>query len=235
MKISIMPSKVVGIVGGMGPEAGVDLAYKIIRLSPARRDQEHIHVILDNFSQIPDRTAYILGRGENPLPYLIQSVERLKNAGAEIFVMSCNTAHYFYDDIVEKTGVHMLHIARQSFKAIENMNISGPIGVLGTVGTLKGKIYEGFGYEVVYPDDKHLAMLMDAIYGIKAGEYEGPAKLIDRVIDHLVGKGAVALIMACTEIPLVKKRLQSPVPIVDATLELARAVVKEVYGIDAGR
>lgn len=232
--MSITPKKVVGIIGGMGPEAGVDLVYKIIRLSPARKDQEHLHVILDNYSQIPDRTAYILGRGENPLPFLIEAVERLKSAGATIFAMSCNTAHYFYRDIVDATGVDMLHIARESFRQLTRLSVKGPVGVMGTIGTIKGSIYEGFGYDVVYPDQKHLDMLMDAIYTIKAGEYERPATLINNVINYLVKRGVSALIMACTEIPLVKDRLNAPVPLIDATEALARGIVREGYGIQRG-
>lgn len=229
--MSTMPSKVVGIIGGMGPEAGVDLVYKVIKLSPAKRDQEHLHVILDNYSQIPDRSAYILGRGENPLPYLIESVLRLKGAGAEIFAMSCNTAHYFYEDIVKETGVYMLHIARESMREVASHGVKGPVGVLGTVGTVKGRIYEGFGYDVIYPDERYLTMLMDAIYTIKSGVYGRPAILIQRVIDHMVDKGAAALIMACTEIPLVKDKIRSPLPLIDATLALAKGIVREAYGL----
>ncbi len=232
--MSITPKKVVGIIGGMGPEAGVDLVYKIIRLSPARKDQEHLHVILDNYSQIPDRTAYILGRGENPLPFLIESVERLKRAGANIFAMSCNTAHYFYKDIVSATGVDMLHIAKESFRQVDRLSVKGPVGVMGTIGTIKGSIYEGFGYDVVYPDPGHLEMLMDAIYTIKAGEYERPSLLINRVIDHLVERGVSAIIMACTEIPLVKGRLRSSSILIDATEALAKGIVREGYGIEVG-
>ena len=234
MKKSITPKKVVGIIGGMGPEAGVDLVYKIIRLSPATKDQEHLHVILDNYSQIPDRTAYILGRGENPLPFLIEAVERLKRASATIFAMSCNTAHYFYKDIVDATGVDMLHIARESFRQIDKLSVKGPVGVMGTIGTIKGSIYEGFGHEVVYPDPEHLDMLMDAIYTIKAGEYKRPAILINDVIDHLMRKGVSAIIMACTEIPLVKDHLSCPVPLIDATEALAKGIVREGYGRDVG-
>jgi len=222
-----MESKVVGIVGGMGPEAGVDLTRKIIQLTPATRDQDHIHVILDNDTSIPDRTAFILGRGENPLPYLLRSVNRLKSVGAEIFAMACNTAHYFYDEIVRITGVYMLHIAKESLRELETLNIEGRVGLMGTKGVVVGKVYEGFNYDIVYPDQRHLDMLMEAIYGIKAGTYEKPAQLIDQVISHLVKKGVAAIIMACTEIPLVKDRLHCLVPLVDSTLALAKGIVRE--------
>ena len=222
-----MESKVVGIVGGMGPEAGVDLVRKIIQLTPATKDQDHIHVILDNYTSIPDRTAFILGRGENPLPYLLKSVNRLKRVGAEIFAMACNTAHYFYDDIVEMTGVYMLHIAKESLGELKTLNIKGRVGLMGTMGVVVGKVYEGFDYDIVYPDQKHLDMLMEAIYGIKAGIYEKPARLIDQVISHLVKKGVCAIIMACTEIPLVKDYLHCPVPLIDSTLALAKGIVRD--------
>lgn len=220
-------SKVVGIVGGMGPEAGVDLVKKIIQLTPATKDQEHIHVILDNYTSIPDRTAFILGRGENPLPYLLESVNRLKSVGTKIFAMACNTAHYFYDDIVKMTGVYMLHVAEESLRELRTLNIKGRVGLMGTMGVVVGRVYEGFDYDIVYPDQRHLEMLMEAIYGIKAGIYEKPARLINQVISHLVKKDVDAIIMACTEIPLVKDRLHCPVPLIDSTLALAKGIVRE--------
>ncbi|HDH63258.1 MAG TPA: amino acid racemase, partial [Firmicutes bacterium] len=91
--------KTVGIIGGMGPEATLDLFYKIIKNTPAKKDQEHIHLIIDNYPQIPDRTQFILGKGENPLPYLLRSANLLENAGVDAICMPCNTAHFFVDDI----------------------------------------------------------------------------------------------------------------------------------------
>ena len=78
----------------MGPLATVDLMNKIISYTPAMKDQDHIHIIADNYSQIPDRTTAILGKGIDPTPYIVQSAQRLQNAGADFLVIACNTAHF---------------------------------------------------------------------------------------------------------------------------------------------
>src|SRR5450759_1900994 len=81
----------------MGPEVTLDLFYKIIKATPAKRDQDHIHVIIDNFPQIPDRTAFLLGKGENPLPYILKSVETLEKGNVDALCIPCNTAHHFVE------------------------------------------------------------------------------------------------------------------------------------------
>ena len=97
-----------GIVGRMGPEATLDLLYKIIRATPADKDQDHIHIVIDNFPQIPDRTAFLLGQGENPLPYILKSVRTLEETNVDVLCMPRNTAHYFVEDIRGSTdSVHI--------------------------------------------------------------------------------------------------------------------------------
>ena len=91
--------KIIGIIGGMGPAATIDLYKKIVENTPAEKDQEHIHVIIDSYPQIEDRTEYILYGGKNPAPRLIESAKRLESAGADALIMPCNTAHYFAKDI----------------------------------------------------------------------------------------------------------------------------------------
>ncbi|MGB4554610.1 MAG: amino acid racemase, partial [bacterium] len=89
-----MGRKVIGILGGMGPEATADLFLKIIRATPAEKDQDHLRVIIDNNPQIPDRTAAIFSQGDDPLPLLVETAKNLARAGADFIVIPCNTAHY---------------------------------------------------------------------------------------------------------------------------------------------
>ena len=101
-------AKTLGIIGGMGPAATLDLFHKILKATPAKRDQDHIHIIIDNFPQIPDRTAFLLGKGENPLPYILKSVRTLEEANVDVLCMPRNTAHYFVEDIRGSTdSVHI--------------------------------------------------------------------------------------------------------------------------------
>ncbi|GAJ09165.1 unnamed protein product, partial [marine sediment metagenome] len=90
-----MPEKIIGILGGMGPEATIDLFYKIIKFNPSEKDQDHLRIIIDNNPKIPDRTAAILGKGEDPLPALQETARNLEKAGANFIIIPCNTAHYF--------------------------------------------------------------------------------------------------------------------------------------------
>jgi len=90
--------KVVGILGGMGPEATVDLFMKIIKATPAKKDQDHLRIMIDNNPKIPDRTLAILGRGKSPLKQLQETLHNLERAGAEVIAIPCNTAHYYYNE-----------------------------------------------------------------------------------------------------------------------------------------
>ncbi|HUV38977.1 MAG TPA: aspartate/glutamate racemase family protein, partial [Planctomycetota bacterium] len=92
-------SRVIGVLGGMGPEATADFFVKLIRLTPARCDAEHLHVVIDSNPQIPDRTAFIERKGPSPLPLLVAAARRLVDAGADLLVMPCITAHLFIDEI----------------------------------------------------------------------------------------------------------------------------------------
>ena len=94
-----MKEKVIGVLGGMGPEATIDLFQKIVKLTPAKKDQEHIRIIIDNNPKIPDRTKAILYNGENPLPELVKTAQNLERAGADFIIIACNTAHYYFHKI----------------------------------------------------------------------------------------------------------------------------------------
>ena len=118
--------KTIGIIGGMGPMATVDLMKKVILATDAREDQEHIPILVDNNTNIPDRTAAILGEGEDPLPELLKSADRLTDAGADFLIMGCNTAHYFLPRMMPHLKVPFVNMieetaafcAREGFKKV---------------------------------------------------------------------------------------------------------------------
>src|SRR5699024_10166329 len=114
-----MDMKTLGILGGMGPLATVKLFEKIVSLTHANKDQEHIHTIIDSNINIPHRSRYILGNGDDPLNELIKSAKRLENAGADFLVMPCNTAHYFYDKIVAVMNIPFLNMIEETAKYIK--------------------------------------------------------------------------------------------------------------------
>ena len=222
--------KTIGIIGGMGPEATLDLFYKIIKNTPAKKDQEHIHLIIDNYPQIPDRTQFILGKGENPLPYLLKSAKLLENAGADAICMPCNTAHFFVEDIRKNINVPFISIVESVLKDIKKNYIDVErIGLLATEGTIAGKVYhrifEKEGYTIVVPEESIQKKIMDVIYSVKAGKIKEKVKLMQECIDKISNKADI-LVAACTEIPILIPHIESKVPIIDATLSLAKSVVE---------
>ncbi|RKX54716.1 MAG: aspartate racemase, partial [Thermotoga sp.] len=183
--------KTVGIIGGMGPESSYYLYGKIISLTPASADQEHIHVIIDSYPQIPDRTAYLLSNGPSPVPYLIESAQKLEYAGADLIVMACNTAHAFYQEVKQSIKVDMLNMIEETVIYVNSIN-SRCVGVLATTGTLKTELYQRaldkYGIKVLTPNEEENKMIMEAIYGkrgIKAGYVEGPRKFLLGLLNEM--------------------------------------------------
>jgi aspartate racemase len=219
---------IIGVAGGMGPEATCDLYMKIIRSTPARKDQDHLRVIIDSNPKIPDRTAYILGTGEDPRPYLIETARNVEKAGASFIVLPCNTAHYFHRDVQENVNVPVLHIMEEVAKYLEGKVRKA--GLLATTGTLKTGLYEEalsrVGIETILPGEEGQGKVMEAIYQVKAGQADKARKLILEQARGLEAYGAEAVIAGCTEIPLILRQGDLGIEVVDATYVLAQACVR---------
>lgn len=224
--------KTIGIIGGMGPAATIDLYEKIVEQTPAEKDQDHIHVIIDSYPQIEDRTGYILHGGQSPALKLIESAKRLETAGANALMMPCNTAHYFAKDIENAVHIPLIHIVKCSAEAIKNNHPKAKkIGLIATIGTIKAGVYSDilskYGFETIVPDEKTENNVMDCIYkGVKAGKTEEYKDLFQQCVDEITDLGADLLIAGCTEIPLLIPLIKTKLPVIDATYELAKAGVK---------
>jgi len=228
-----MPEKIIGILGGMGPEATVDLFYKIIKFTPAEKDQDHLRIIIDNNPKIPDRTAAILGKGEDPLSALRETAQNLEKAGADFIIIPCNTAHYFLSSIQESVNIPVLNMieetAKETKKRIPQIK---KVGLLASAGVYEAKIYhqhfKKFNIEVISPEEKGKEKVMKVIYAVKAGDLsEEVKKNIISIAQKLIDKGAEAIIAGCTEIPLILKEGDVSAPIIDPTQVLAKAAVQK--------
>jgi aspartate racemase len=228
-----MPEKIIGILGGMGPEATIDLFYKIIKSTPAGKDQEHLRIIIDNNPKIPDRTAAILGKGEDPLPALQETARNLEKAGADFIIIPCNTAHYFLPLIQESVKIPILNIieetAKETRKRIPQIQ---KVGLLASIGIYETEIYhqqfKKFNIEVISPEEKDKEEVMKAIYAVKAGNLsEGIKRSILKIAQKLIDKGAEVIIAGCTEIPLILKEGDVSVLLIDPTQVLAKAAVQK--------
>ncbi len=227
--------KTIGVLGGMGPEAGAAFFERIVRETDADRDQDHPPVVLYSLPQVPDRTEAILHGGRDPVPALRRGLAVLERAGADFAVMSCVSAHYFLPRLVPRSPLPLIGLIDEAVAAIDNMKpVPRSIGLLATDGTLRSGIFarafEAAGIAVLTPSSRDQARLMTAIYGrkgIKAGFSRGPAReAVLEAARGLVGRGAEAVVAGCTEIPLVLGPSDLPLPLVDPMTAGARAAVR---------
>ncbi len=232
-----MSEKIIGILGGMGPKATLDLFQKIIKLSPAGKDQDHFRIIIDNNPKIPDRTAAILGKGENPLPALQETAQNLEKAGADFIIMPCNTAHYFISEIQKSIKIPILNMIKETAHHVKSIFPSVKnIGLLATKGTYKTKLYNSFfnakNIEILIPTPPEQDKIMDLIFMVKSGILSEEMKSqIINISEEQIKKGAQAIIAGCTEIPLILKDKDIKVPIIDPTNILAKRAVEEAKNI----
>lgn len=228
-----LSEKIIGILGGMGPEATADLYLRIIRATPAKRDQDHPRVIIYSNSKVPDRTPAILGTGPSPMPELIRAGKRLEEAGADFIVIPCNTAHYFLGELRKELRVPILDMiklsaerARRSFPKVKRA------GLLATDGTVKSGLYRAafgeVGIEIVEPSPEAQAEVMKAIYQcVKAGNLIDGGLILRGVAKDLISAGAELIIFGCTEVSLVLKEGDVQAPVLDPLQVLAEEAVAE--------
>lgn len=229
-----MTEKIIGILGGMGPKSTADFFLKVIHATPATKDQDHPRIIIDCNPKIPDRTAAILGKGESPLKQLKDTAFNLERSGAEIIVIPCNTAHYFYEELQKSVHIPIIHMLSETAAYICNTYPKAKkIGLLATTGTIETKIYQHVldGLQLIVPDGSGQKRVMTAIYGkrgLKAGFSRNlPRRYILEEARKLVVKGAEVLILGCTETSLVIQQKDLRVPLIDPLQILAEVLIRK--------
>ena len=222
--------KSIGILGGMGPMATADLFQKIVSMTKADSDNEHIRIYIDNNPQIPDRTTAILKGGEDPVPQMLDALRHLESCKADCIIMPCNTAHYFLDRLQKETDIPFLSILEETAKACAAAYPGKTACVLATTGTLCTGIYEKAlkkeGVACILPNEEHRKVLMDGIYRIKAGETLTDPEPFTKMLKELKEAGADYFILGCTELPLAAQQLQLKETFIDPTAELAKAAIR---------
>jgi len=216
---------IVGIIGGMGPLSTVEFLRRIVEKTPAEKDQDHIRIIVDFNSKVPDRTAHILGKGESPLPYLLDSVDRLTKAGVDVIFISCNTAHYYIEDMRRRSSVPIVDLVEEGLKILKKRGIN-KILLLATEGTIRSGIYrirgEKIGIEVVDPDDHMLNTTMKVIYSVKSGKIDDAKKHWKELSKSL--KEGLEILLGCTELPVVADR---GIDVLDLWADIVLKVARE--------
>lgn len=203
----------VGVIGGVGPMATVYYMQRVIEMTKAGCDQEHINMLVFNDCDIPDRTAFITEKSpDNPLPVMVEDAKRLEAAGCEFVVIPCNTAHYFYDELEQAVEIPVVNIVEETIRyAKARVQDLSCVGIMATTGTIVTGTYQKYaeraGLSFTVPDEDEQDLLMQIIYdGVKAGK-PVPRADFDRVANHLRAKGAQCLILGCTELSVLKRDL----------------------------
>jgi aspartate racemase len=230
--------KVIGILGGMGPEATVDCFDKIIKNTPAANDQDHLRVVIDSNPKVPDRTAAIIGDGESPVPLMAAGCRALARAGADFIIIPCVSAHVFLSELQQQIELPILSI----FDAVaETITRDHPqiktVGLLATTGTVSGGLFQKRlgqdAIETLVCDDGMQSMVMTAIYDIKNAH---AARTRSEITTDLIAaaesliarrpEGAQGIIAGCTEVPLALRQENLSIPYFDAVAILARAAIR---------
>jgi aspartate racemase len=223
----------IGVLGGMGPLATLDFFSKVISETPARGDADHVPLLIQSDPRIAPRPPAILAGGRSPLPELLAGRDRLIASGAKALVMPCNTAHFWYADLLEGCAVPFLSIVDASVDALAQLADAGSsVGIIATRATLTAQIFDPAlvrsGYTVLLPDDDVMnALVLPGIECVKAGDTLRGGQLIEQAVQALLNRGARAVILACTETPLALDAIKSPLrtQCVDSTAALARSCV----------
>jgi aspartate racemase len=215
-----------GVLGGMGPQATADFLAKLAACTEAQSDQQHLPVVAWSVPQIPDRTSAILHGGDSPLGPMLHGVRMLYALGATAIVIPCNTAHYWYDDLSARAGLPILHIVDAAADQISSARPEARrLGLLATEGTLHSGIYQNrlpAKFEVIEPDPVSIVGVMHGIAEVKAGRLDAARPLFDEAAEALRRKGTDAILLACTEIPLAAPQGDDVFDVTDA---LARRCV----------
>lgn len=222
--------KTIGILGGMGPLATADLFCKIITHTQASKDQEHIPILIDNNTAIPDRTTALLHGGDDPMPEMTKSAKRLEAAGADVLIMPCNTAHNYFELLQQRVNIPFLNMIDLTCQAMLEKGVT-TAGLLATTGTIQTGIYQRYasqyGITIFCPDDVQQEDVMQLIYsGVKAGNESFAVKPVQQCAQELLARGAQVMILGCTELPVAMQMYPLSFPAVDPTLELALAAIR---------
>ncbi|WP_372738612.1 aspartate/glutamate racemase family protein [Neptunomonas sp.] len=237
MSIKANNEKIVGIIGGMGPEATVDLMQQVIAATPAKDDVDHIRMLVDNNPKVPSRIkAIIEGTGESPAPCMIEMARGLEKQGADFLVIPCNTAHHYYPDVAAAVNIPVFNLIALTSDSVkkEQPDLS-KVGLLASSALQKIHLYEPWfekhDVQVLYPQQDDQRAVMDLIRAVKAkNQTVEQVQAYNRAAQNLADQGAQCLILACTELSVIGDLLQTFLPVYDASKLLAQAIVNEALG-----
>ncbi len=220
-----------GILGGLGPMTTAVFIEMLVEMTDADKDQEHISMVIEHCPEVPDRTAYILGRSDiSPVDGMVKAMKRLCRSGADEIAIPCFTAHYFHNKMQEKIPVPIMNGIEETAKALALAGVSSA-GVMATDGTVHAGLFksalEEKGITCVYPDAARQKKVMGLIYeNVKAGKPTPPEDFYE-IKRHLNVKGAETVILGCTELSVIANDLPDKKGLTDAMRILSACAVRK--------
>ena len=230
-----MPDYRLGVLGGMGPQATNTFYQYVIDRTDASCDQEHVNALILSDSEMPDRTAAILGSEEarqKVFSRLLADARLLENAGCTAIAVPCNTSHFFLDEVQQNISIPIIHMIRETAKTLAKQGLRRP-GILATDGTIQTSLYQkefaAFGIEAVVPSPTAQDMVMSLIYDdIKAGRDGDPQKFA-AIHRDLQAQGCDCGVLACTELSVFATAHHLPPFYTDAMAVLAERSVEACH------
>lgn len=199
------------IIGGMGTIATELYIKQINQKTPATNDQEYLNYVLVNYSTIPDRSSYLMNKGKNknPLPYLLNVIKQQAALEPNFFVLTCNTAHYFYEELQQASTIPFLHMPRLAVEEVSKNYPKGTrVGLIGTEGTIKNKIYDPFileaGFDLVYPTLEIQQLVSTLIFDKIKQKNELDTVIYNQILEKMFELNCDVLILGCTELSLME-------------------------------
>jgi aspartate racemase len=232
-------ARMLGVLGGMGPLASAQFMLRLTLLTPATRDQDHIPAVLWSDPRVPPRTRGKMSGPDDPLPWLVRGLDGLRQAGCGAIAIPCSTAHGWYEEMQAATPLPILHTVDAAEADLRRLGLGpGVLGVMGTAATLAMRLYQdrldARGWHCITPDPLQMERLVaPAIAAVKSNELQDAYLPLVEVVNDLAARGATAVVLGCTEIPL---GLQAgpqealKVPVVDTIDSLARAAISWARG-----
>lgn len=235
-------SKIIGILGGLGPAATIDLFQKIVANTPAKVDQEHLKIIIYNNPKIPPRKLYTSDqiKTNSLIQELATSAQLLERSGADFIVMPCHTAHIWYENIINTINIPFYSIVDNTVKEVIKENDQSParqkknVLLLSTSTTANSMLYQSAfknsSINLIIPNNDEQEMIDKLILNIKSDKFASSNIELNNLNKLLIDykyKGVSSVLGACTEIPLIFQFINANLKKIDPTLLLALMCIKK--------
>lgn len=227
--------RLIGVLGGMGPAATIDFMAKVLMLTPANIDQDHVPLLVHHVPQIPDRSAAIICGTDAPFLPMVAGLTKLERAGAQVLAIPCNTAHFWFDRLAAACSVPLLHIADTVSDMMSEMQPSPRVvGLMATASTIDAGLYQARlaagPVRLMLPDAAIQDLVTRSIAAVKTGQHDLAHSLAGEAGQRLLDRGADHLLLACTELPLALVASPLLSLCIDSTKALAQACIRASFG-----